>query len=249
MAWYDFAIRLAVALFLGALIGLERQWRHRIAGLRTNALVSAGSAMFVMMAALTTGDASPTRVAAQVVSGIGFLGAGVILREGLNVSGLNTAATLWCAAAVGTLAGSGHFAESAIGGLAIVAANLALRPAAHWLAQSSRRPGEESVFYFVATIRAADEGRVRMLLLSMVHEGPFVPLALGREEMPGSARVTISADLAAQPEHEEIIRDLVTHLGQDPGVYRVAWEIKEVPGGRRVPVRNRVINSRPGPGR
>lgn len=249
MAWHDFAARLAFALLLGALIGLERQWRHRIAGLRTNALVSAGSAMFVMLAALTPGDSSPTRVAAQVVSGIGFLGAGVILREGLNVSGLNTAATLWCAAAVGTLAGSGHFAESAIGGLAVVAANLALRPAAHWLAQSSRRPGGELVYHFTATMRASDEGRVRMLLLSLIHEGPFVPLALGREETPGTSRVTISADLAAPPEHEELIRDLVTHLGQDPGVHRVAWEIKEIPNGRWVPMRNGLAHHRQGPGR
>ena len=101
------ALNLATAVGLGAVIGFERQWRNRLAGLRTNTLVALGAASFVVFAALVPGDASPTRVAAQVVSGIGFLGAGIIFREGFNVRGLNTAATLWCSAAVGLLAGIG----------------------------------------------------------------------------------------------------------------------------------------------
>lgn len=103
----DFALRLAVGVGCGAIIGLERQWRARMAGLRTNALVATGATLFVLYA-VATEDSSPTRVASYVVSGIGFLGGGVILREGFNVRGLNTAATLWCSAAVGVLAASGH---------------------------------------------------------------------------------------------------------------------------------------------
>jgi hypothetical protein len=99
------AINLAVALGLSAAIGFERQWRNRLAGLRTNTLVALGAATFVIFATLVPGDASPTRVAAQVVSGIGLLGAGLIFREGLSVRGLNTSATLWCSAAIGVLAG------------------------------------------------------------------------------------------------------------------------------------------------
>src|SRR5215471_11205202 len=107
-------INLAVAMALGAAIGFERQWRQRMAGLRTNTLVAIGAASFVIFAALIPGESSPTRVAAQVVSGIGFLGAGIIFREGLHVTGLNTAATLWCSAAVGLLAGSGHPLHAAL---------------------------------------------------------------------------------------------------------------------------------------
>src|SRR6202041_2203197 len=99
----DFALRLGVGVGCGSLIGLERQWRARMAGLRTNALVAAGATLFVLYA-VATEDSSPTRVASYVVSGIGFLGGGVILREGANVRGLNTAATLWCSAAIGVLA-------------------------------------------------------------------------------------------------------------------------------------------------
>ncbi len=102
------AINLGIATLLGACIGFERQWRQRMAGLRTNTLVAIGAASFVVFSGLFPGEDSPTRMAAQVVSGIGFLGAGIIFREGLHVTGLNTAATLWCSAAVGLLAGSGH---------------------------------------------------------------------------------------------------------------------------------------------
>ncbi|HKN73655.1 MAG TPA: MgtC/SapB family protein [Candidatus Acidoferrum sp.] len=96
------AIRLFVALLLGALIGAERQQRLRMAGLRTKALVASGAAMFVMMDGLIAGDGSQGRVAAYVVSGIGFLGGGVILKDGMMIRGLNTAATLWFPAAIGT---------------------------------------------------------------------------------------------------------------------------------------------------
>ena len=99
----EFSLRLGCALFCGITIGVERQWRQRSAGLRTYTLVAVGSALFVMVAALTPGESSPTRIAAQVVTGIGFLGAGVIMRSGLPVRGLNTASTIWCSSAVGTL--------------------------------------------------------------------------------------------------------------------------------------------------
>lgn len=123
----DFALRLAVGVGCGAIIGLERQWRARMAGLRTNALVATGATLFVLYA-VATEDSSPTRVASYVVSGIGFLGGGVILREGFNVRGLNTAATLWCSAAVGVLAASGHLVFTLIGTGTIVAVHLLGRP-------------------------------------------------------------------------------------------------------------------------
>src|ERR1700756_3597761 len=124
----EIAIRLGTALLIGAVIGFERQWRQRMAGLRTNALVSIGAAGFGVFSTTVSGDNSPTRVAAQIVSGIGFLAAGVILREGINIRGLNTAATLWCSAIVGTFAGAGQLIASALAGAFVVGTNLFLRP-------------------------------------------------------------------------------------------------------------------------
>src|SRR6202035_5619151 len=138
----EIAIRLATALLVGVVIGVERQWRQRIAGLRTNALVSIGAAGFVVFSTMVSGDNSPTRVAAQVVSGVGFLGAGVILREGINITGLNTAATLWCSAMVGTFAGAGQLAASGIAAGFVVLTNLFLRPLVRLINRQPRGAAE-----------------------------------------------------------------------------------------------------------
>ena len=123
----EFALRLLLALGLGAAIGFERQCRGHEAGLKTNALVAAGSAMFVMMAGFF---GEPDRIVAQIIPGIGFLGAGMIMRDGLHVRGLNTAATLWCSAAIGTLTGSGRAGVASIAAAAILCANIILRAVA-----------------------------------------------------------------------------------------------------------------------
>ena len=104
----QFGLRLVMAIGMGALVGLERQWRQRMAGTRTNALVAGGAAAFLMCGVLVHGDATAQgRIVSYVVSGVGFLGAGVIFKEGGNVRGLNTAATIWCSAAMGALSGLG----------------------------------------------------------------------------------------------------------------------------------------------
>ena len=130
MTTAEMLLRLGAGVGLGALIGLERQYRARMAGLQTNALVAAGATLFVLLSAhgFSGATADPTRVAAQIVSGIGFLGAGVILRDGRTVSGLSTAATLWCSAAVGALAGAGMLTEAAAGTVAVLAVHMMLRP-------------------------------------------------------------------------------------------------------------------------
>ena len=122
------AINLAVAMTCGAVIGSERQVRQRMAGLRTNALVALGAASFVVFSTLFPAEVSPTRVAAQIVSGIGFLGAGIIFRDGFNVHGLNTAATLWCSAAVGMMSGAGAWPLALMLTGFVVFINLGLRP-------------------------------------------------------------------------------------------------------------------------
>src|ERR1700743_3152385 len=102
--------RLVRALILGACVGAERQWRQRAAGLRTNTLVCFGAAAFVDLG--TTIAPGTTQVIAYVVSGVGFLGAGAIMKDGGSVRGLNTAATLWCSAAVGACAGAGEMLDA-----------------------------------------------------------------------------------------------------------------------------------------
>jgi len=122
--WWEVLLRLALAAALGAAIGLERELREREAGLRTHLLVSLGSALFTITSAygfhafLASGQsvvrADPTRIAAQIVTGIGFLGAGAIIRQGLSVRGLTTAATLWVVAAIGLASGAGYYSAAVI---------------------------------------------------------------------------------------------------------------------------------------
>jgi putative Mg2+ transporter-C (MgtC) family protein len=121
-----FIIRLLAAMAAGFLIGLERQVHRKVAGIRTNALVAMGSAMFVMISiqVTETSGGDVTRIMGQIVTGIGFLGAGVILHQGMNIQGLATAATIWCSSAIGCLAASGFYLETLICTAAVVFANL-----------------------------------------------------------------------------------------------------------------------------
>ena len=173
-----FAARAAAALVLGAAVGLERQWRQRTAGLRTNALVALGAALFELFAVFLSGarGVDPTRIAAYVVSGIGFLGAGVILRDGIHVRGINTAATIWCSAAVGVLAGAGYLPAAAIAAALILTAHLALRPVAPLVDRLPASPGTEveTTYQFRAVTRAPDEAHIRTLLVRELTHDDFV---------------------------------------------------------------------------
>jgi putative Mg2+ transporter-C (MgtC) family protein len=106
------AMRVLIAGLLGAALGLEREWRGKEAGLRTNTLIAIGAALFTVMSLMSAGD--PGRIAAQVVTGVGFLGAGAIMRTGASVHGLTTAAMIWVNAAVGVAAGAGHIRLAAM---------------------------------------------------------------------------------------------------------------------------------------
>src|SRR5436190_8412037 len=124
LGWDEALLRLALAAALGGVIGIERELREREAGFRTHMLVALGSALFTIVSAygfhafLSSGAsvirADPTRIAAQIVTGIGFLGAGAIIRQGLSVRGLTTAATLWVVAAIGLAVGAGYYSGALI---------------------------------------------------------------------------------------------------------------------------------------
>ncbi|WP_018024473.1 MgtC/SapB family protein [Corynebacterium ulceribovis] len=138
---------IALAALLGALLGAEREWRAKDAGLRTTTLVSMGAALFTivgMEAVDSAGTGDPTRVASQIVSGIGFLGAGVIIKHGASVKGLTTAATMWAAAAVGALCGASLHLLAIVGAVMIVFTNIAMRPVVKTIEHKSPNVHEES---------------------------------------------------------------------------------------------------------
>jgi putative Mg2+ transporter-C (MgtC) family protein len=225
MALTEIAVRIVAAVVFGGAIGLERQWRQRGAGLRTNALVATGAAAFVTLSALMPGESSPTRIAAQVVSGIGFLGAGVILREGLNIRGMNTAATLWCSAAVGALAGSGFWAAAAITTAVVVTTNTLLRPLGPLIERQQSSGTEVEVYYrLTATCREHEEHHVRTLLLQGVTVDALMLRSLNSEHVAGSSDVRVEAELVTEGRQDRRIEQIASRLSIDPGVTSMRWQ-------------------------
>lgn len=138
MTLQTFFIQLTLALILGSLIGLERQWHRRLIDLKTNALVCLGAALFMSVCATAQGYGEVVRMAGQVVVGVGFIGGGLLFRDGSPnggtvVRGINTAATLWCSAAIGTLCGMGRLTEATLASVVLVCANTVLRDVARHL--------------------------------------------------------------------------------------------------------------------
>src|ERR1700761_8198356 len=171
----DFIWRLLAAFACGVAIGLERQMRQRTAGLRTITLVASGACLFVTLGMLTgNGVAGVTQIAAYVVSGVGFLGGGVIMRDQGSLQGINTAATLWCSAAVGVLCGTGHFGPAVLGTAIVLAANTVLRDLSRYLNTTPVSSAEIAVDYTIRVVcRAEDEVHVRTLLTNSTHAIPL----------------------------------------------------------------------------
>jgi len=218
------AINLSVAVGLGAAIGFERQWRHRLAGLRTNTLVALGSASFVLFSLIAPGESNPTRVAAQVVSGIGFLGGGVIFKEGLTVRGLNTAATLWCSAAVGVLAGGGYPLYATLAAVFVVAVNLLLRPLVNAINRQPMDSAEVSTSYIVTVVcRSAEEAHVRALLLQGFSTGDLHLRELDSSDIEDTDRVEVTAKITSERRREIALEAIVGRLSLENSVTAVRW--------------------------
>ena len=220
-------INLAAALGLSAVIGFERQWRNRLAGLRTNTLVALGAATFVIFAALIPGEASPTRVAAQVVSGIGFLGAGLIFREGLSVRGLNTAATLWCSAAIGVLAGAGYLLYATVATGFVVFVNLLLRPIVSFINRQPFTATEIETGYLVSvTCRGDDEAHIRALLLQGLASCGLALRRLDSTNLEGTAHVAVSALVSASQRIDAEVERIVGRLSLEQTVSAARWQVE-----------------------
>jgi putative Mg2+ transporter-C (MgtC) family protein len=218
---------LVIAFVLGAAIGLERQYRQRTAGLRTNVLVAVGAALFVDIAmrfhAVYGGTPSPLHVVAYVVSGVGFLGAGAIMREEGNIRGLNTAATLWGSAAVGVAAGTGMLLEAVLGTLFVLSANTLLRPIVNAI---NRQPlDSESVEVTNTVYVIAERAQQKMVMAQLEKE-------LERSGYPtrdldihafGEEDVEIEATLAATSVDGEELDALVRRLAALPAVRQAFW--------------------------
>jgi putative Mg2+ transporter-C (MgtC) family protein len=230
---FFFTLDAVAALAMGVALGLERQFRGHPAGLRTNALVCVGAALFVSLSRLLGSHDNPhldpTRIASYVVSGIGFLGGGVILREGFNVRGMNTAATLWCSAAVGVLAGAGLPAYALVGTLIVLGIHLGLRPVGRWVDARRKTAEDVEVGYRMRVVCGEQEqGVIRAILMRHVNANPRMTvqgIATLDSEQPGRAVVVV--DIFSVVRNDRAMEDLVKRLDIEPGVTAVSWDKRQ----------------------
>jgi putative Mg2+ transporter-C (MgtC) family protein len=200
IGWPEVLLRIFMAAALGGAIGLERELRERQAGLRTHLVVSVGSALFTLVSAYGfasfDGKVDPTRIAAQIVSGIGFLGAGAIIRQGLSVRGLTTAASLWLVAAIGMAAGAGYW-EGAL--VATLGALLTLGPL------------RVIAFRILSRYRPQHD----RLLVEIPAGGSPVPIIEAIERRGGKV---VTLDIAQEGDRRSVAVDVELALGTSPSV-------------------------------
>lgn len=217
---------LAGAFLLGGLIGFERQWRQRMAGLRTNTLVALGAAAFILFSSLFPDDENPTRIAAQIVSGIGFLGAGIIFKEGLNVRGLNTAATLWCSAAIGTMCGGGFFIHALIVTAFIIVVNAFLRPLVALIERQPFSQTELSPVYAISIVcQEKAEAHIRALLLRDIGENLHMR-ALESSNIENTGHVEVKANVRANGRQDRLLEGIIGRLSLEPRIIAARWRIE-----------------------
>src|ERR1700691_1373047 len=214
----DTLVSLFAAFVLGGLIGAERQYRQRGGGLRTHVLVAVGAATFVDIGLHINGNAGATQIIAYVVSGVGFLGAGVIMKQGNNVWGLNTAATLWCSAAVGACAGADlAFEAIALTGF-VLAGNTLLRPLVNAINRAPLdQAATEAIYEGRMTTRGDDLDDSRDLLTAQLKAAGYPPqdIEVIEREQGGTELVATLLSSAADS-HE--LDAIVTRLETSPTV-------------------------------
>jgi putative Mg2+ transporter-C (MgtC) family protein len=218
-------ICLAAAFGLGCLIGLERQIRQRNAGLRTVVLVTVGSAAFVHLGGRILGPEGETRIASYVVSGIGFLGAGVIMKEGEQVRGLNTAATLWGAAAVGAFAGGGLLSEAALVALAVLGGNTLLRPLVDYINRRPIKAEETEALYRVHVLCSPEAVTQARDLLYEELESHHYPVREIETMSEGEDVVELAAVLVPTSANPADLDAITDHLAKQHNLISATWTV------------------------
>ena len=224
--FFDLLVSLAGAFVLGTLIGAERQYRQRGGGLRTHVLVAVGAATFVDIGQHLNGNAGATQIIAYVVSGVGFLGAGVIMKQGSNVWGLNTAATLWCSAAVGACAGADLAFEAVALTFFVLAGNTLLRPLVNAI---NRTPidqgGTEAIYEVQITADAGDRDECRELLREQSEAASYPLQGIEIVELDDD-EIELAATLSGTGANPDELDQMVARLKSNPLVHNAGWSLR-----------------------
>lgn len=226
MSFANFFLHIIVAIICGLIIGLERQWRQHPAGLRTNSLISLGSCIFASLASLIENESSPTRVAGQIVTGVGFLAGGVILRDGLTVKGLTTAATIWCTAAIGTLVGCGFLLFALASTLCVLFLNLAMHPISNWIDKKTKKWMKYEMKYQLSLrCDVQKSNSIRAMVVGYFQSHHALSLqSIQQKEGDATGSVQVVGTFVSNERCDEAIEGLMAILQLEQGLTEVRWD-------------------------
>lgn len=224
MTILDFIIRISFAVICGFLIGLERQLTGHIAGIRTNVLVSLGACIFVLFSVVMNAP-DVTRIAAQIVTGVGFLCSGIIFKDGVNIHGLNTAATIWCTAAIGVMCSSGYFLYGVVATALLLLVNMAFRMIAVKIHPLSRYDEGENTYIVRIVCAEQEEFNIRSLLLKNISGTRLsVSNLKSRDSDDGNVRIK-SIIVSGSKRRDESVEQLIHTISEQAGVSSAGWEL------------------------
>lgn len=224
MNWIDFIMRILLSILLGFLIGLERQITGHTAGIRINILISMGSCLFLMFPIMFGSD-EVFRIASYIVSGVGFLCSGVIFKDGGTVRGLNTAATLWCTAAIGVLASSGNYLFSAAATGALILSNLLFRPLAQKVKPITSWEENEKLYRISITCRETKETDLRALLINGNTCKTLYLNHLDSGDVIGDKVEVIAEYCSVGSPKNHVLEGIVLQALKLPDVISAGWEV------------------------
>ena len=216
--FFEFLLRILICFLLSVIIGIERQYRHKMVGLRTNVLVSLGAFMFNWVS-YSSFNSDITRIAAQVVSGIGFLGAGIIMKVGNNIKGLNTAATLWCVAAIGLLTSSGLLIEASVGTFMVLVSNIILRYLSILMMNKIQNNNKE-IYVIKIKIKKGKENVIREEIFKFVDENSINLINVNK----GRNKQFIILKVVIITSRRNLIESFVNKLFLNLYVYDLCWK-------------------------
>lgn len=226
-----FLLRLLIAVGLGFCVGLERQWTKHQAGILTNVIVCVGAYAYSAFSYISQGNnVDVTRIAAQVVCGIGFLGAGLILRDGTNIRGLSTAATIWTTAAVGILCTVPNIIYSILVAAVIVLLHLLLHPLSEYIDKKNsydKEKLEKIACIYKLSIKCTEESEIdiRSHLVKTIRNQNNVLLHNLESISTDDGNVKIRAYISTAKKNDQIVEDLLIHIGKDSGIISAGWKL------------------------
>jgi len=223
MTVYEFFIRLMLSLLLGTLIGIERQINEHSIGIRTNILVCLGTTMFTLFP-FTIGYPDNLRVTAQIVTGVGFLGTGIIFKDGTNVRGVNTAATIWCSAAIGILSGAGNHIYAIVATIVLIVSNIIFRPIARRLTNVYIFGDSYNYYQIFFTCQKSEEYNFRDFLLKEIKDNKFQMIDLMSDEVKQD-KIEIKSVIRFRGKGDnELIESFIKTIGLNNGIASIGWK-------------------------